>query len=230
MDLFEVPGEGASREERAMQELSQMLSVGSTRSTGVVAMNVTTGWSSVSAAIASGIVKGVDEFNRITRQSVAAAERRFLEARLAVVGAELRAAEDQLEAFLRENKQYDGSPVLTFQRDRLQRAVTTQQQIFTSITQSYEDARLREVRDTPAITVIEVPTPPALPRPRHRLVITALGLIVGALSGGLLAILADQMARRRAAGDTDVNDLLGRLARMREAVGFRRARASVAGR
>jgi uncharacterized protein involved in exopolysaccharide biosynthesis len=218
LDLFEVPGDGGRREERGMQELSRRVQTGFTKTTGVVHFNVTTDWPSVSSDIATTMIRGVNEFNQFTRQGQASAERKFLEARLVVVTADLRAAEDRLEEFLKENKQFTTSPVLTFQRDRLQRAVTTQQQIFTSLTQSYEEARLREVRDTPAITVIEVPSPPALPRPRRRAVLTALGLILGAMVGALLAIVAHQTERRRAEGDPEVNDFFNRLSRLADAV------------
>ncbi len=69
----------------------------------------------------------------------------------------MRAAEDTLEKFLQTNRQLENSPQLSFQRDRLQREAGRQQQMMLGLVQQYEDARIREVRDTPVITVIERP-------------------------------------------------------------------------
>ena len=124
------------------------------------------------------------------------------------------------------NRQFTSSPDLTFQRDRLQRDVTLKQQVFTSLTQSYEEVRIREVRDTPVITVIETPSVPTLPEPRGRLVRVLFGLIFGALFGAFIAFVSGAIARRRQEGDSEADEfvntlgevkgkMLGRFRRMR---------------
>jgi uncharacterized protein involved in exopolysaccharide biosynthesis len=170
-------------------------------------------------------VDGINDFNRRTRQGQASTERKFVESRLAVEASVLRAAEDRLEAFLRNNRQWAGSPDLTFQHDRLQREVLMQQQVFTSLTQSFEEVSIREVRDTPVITVVESPSHPVRPEPRYRAVGVLLGAVLGTMIGALVAFISEALARRRTGMNSDAdefvkalgefkNELLGRFRRI----------------
>lgn len=65
-------------------------------------------------------MNAVNDFNQRTRRDQPAAERKFIEARLQVATADLRAAEDRMQQFLQGNR-VTGSPDLQFTRDRLQR-------------------------------------------------------------------------------------------------------------
>jgi uncharacterized protein involved in exopolysaccharide biosynthesis len=227
LDLFEIKGKTAKiREDEGVKELTDAVGSAAAKLTGVVDVSVQTPWPSVSVAIANELVDGVNQFNLRTRQGQAAAERKFVETRLALASSDLRAAEDRLEGFLRDNRQFAGSPQLTFQRDRLQRNVALLQQVFTGLTQSYEEVRIREVRDTPVITVVEAPTLPTRAEPRRRLLTTLLGGMVGALIGALLAYNDERMRRRQEEGDPEVDIFLATLRdATRDVLGrFRRSR------
>jgi uncharacterized protein involved in exopolysaccharide biosynthesis len=219
LDLFEIEGESAQRrEEQGVELLTQITTTSVVKTTGVVELSVATRWPSVSLAIATALVDGVNVFNQRTRQGQAAAERRFLEGRLAVARVDLRAAEDKLELFLKTNRAFANSPQLTFDRERLGRDLSLQQQVYTSLTQSYEDARIREVRDTPVITVIEPPTVSTRPFARGRAKRGLLGLLLGGLLGAVVAFTSETMARRRGVGDADVEALVGTLGELKSEV------------
>ncbi len=204
LDLFEIPdAPSPRRQERGERALGNIVSASVQKTTGMVDLSVVTRWPSVSLSIATRLLNGVNEFNQLTRQGQAAAERKFIEGRLAVASTDLRDAENRLQEFLSTNRQVSNSPELSFERDRLQRAVSLQQQVFTSLTQSYEEVRIREVRDTPAITVIEAPSAPALPEPRGGLIKLLLGLFLGSCVGVGLAFMSHTMAKRREEGDVD---------------------------
>ena len=214
-DLLEIgAGSPALREEAAVAELAKRVTAGSSKTTGVVELNVVTEWPSISLWIAGRLLTGVNDFNQRTRRDQAASERKFMEARLAVAGTELRGAEDRLQAFLQGNRQY-GSPDLQFTRDRLQRDVALRQQLFTSLSQSYEEVRMREVRDTPVITVIDPPSVTSKPTPRGRGIRTLLGLLVGALVGAMMVFIRDVMRRRRAEGDPDADEFVNTLVELK---------------
>jgi len=216
LELFRiVSGSAERREEQGVKLLAGIVSTSVVKTTGVVELSVATRWPSVSLAIVTSLVDEVNMFNQRTRQGQAAAERQFVEGRMTAAGADLRAAEDRMEQFLKANRQFSGSPELTFQEERLQRAVMQQQQLFTALSQSYEEARIREVRDTPVITVIETPWVPAVPQPRGRLKLLLLGITLGASIGALLAATSGTIIRRRAEGDADLEALLGTLGEMR---------------
>jgi uncharacterized protein involved in exopolysaccharide biosynthesis len=160
---------------------------------------VRTRWPSVSLWLANRLVQRVNQFNIETRRSQATAEREFVEARAVESERTLRDAEDRLQAFLQANRDIGGSPGLAFQRDRLQREVTRQNQLYTSWLQSREEARIREIRDTPVITVFENPRLAFQPVPRNLAMKVVLGGIAGAMLGVLFAFLADAVAGAREA-------------------------------
>lgn len=211
-ELFGISeGSPAAREEAAVSRLMGIVSADVDRMTGVVEVSVVTPWRSVSLAIATVLVTGVDEYNQRTRQGQAASERRFVESRLAIARDDLRTAEDRLQRFLQTNRQFGGSPELTFERERLQRDVTLRQEVFTSLMKSYEDVRIREVRDTPGITMFEQPSAPLAPLARGRLKSVLLGLIIGGIIGTVFAILTGVFARRRMSGRPEVDEFVGSL-------------------
>lgn len=178
------------RAEMAERKLEKLVVVEADKKAGVIKVRVTTRWRAVSLAIASRILQGVNDFNLHTRQSQAAAERRFTEQRIALAHDGLRAAENELQRFLEGNRQ-TGAPRIQFEMDRLQREVALQQQMVLTLSQALEDARLREVRDTPVITVIQNATVGVLPDKRGLGLLTVLGLLAGAAFGTLLAFASD---------------------------------------
>ena len=191
-----------------MRRLTAIINTSVSKTTGIVQLTVESKWPSVSLRIASALVNGVDDFNQRTRQGQAAAERKFVEGRLALASSDLRSAEDRLQAFLQANREWERSPELSFERERLQRDLALRQQVFTSLTQSLEEVRIREVRDTPVITVIESPMVATTPLSRRIL----RRLVVGALLGGVVAILlgyfSHTISRRGKEGDPQVREFL----------------------
>jgi uncharacterized protein involved in exopolysaccharide biosynthesis len=177
------------------------------RTTGVVTVNVRTLSPEVSLAIADRLLRALNDFNLSARQSQAGEERRFIERRLAVARTTLKEAEDSLAQHLRTNRQIGTSPELTFLRDRLQTAVTLQRSSIATLAQSLEEARIREVRDTPVITVVERPMLAALPDSRGRVMIMIGGTLAGVLAGAVAALLADRLRRMRESDDPDLEPL-----------------------
>jgi len=133
--------------------------------TGTVRLSVTTPYAALALRVNQRLLEAAEPVQSRQRQSQAAAERRFTEQRLDEVKQELSHAEDKLQAFLQRNRDYRDSPQLSFEQDRLAREVARQQQLYTSLSQAYEQAKIEEVRDTPVFTVVERPDLPI--RPDH---------------------------------------------------------------
>lgn len=159
--------DSAIRIERAAKTLSDNLRVNVVRRSGVVAMAVKDRAPKVGQAILSHALVLLNEYNLQTRQSQASEERRFVEARLASARSELDSAENRVETFLTRNRNFRNSPQLTFEYERLDRQAQMASQVYTSLAQAYEQARIEEVRNTPVITVVEQPYVNALPDSRH---------------------------------------------------------------
>jgi uncharacterized protein involved in exopolysaccharide biosynthesis len=203
-DLYNIPaGSIEKRDEDAIGVLVNIVSVGVTKPTGIIDVRVATPWPSVSFEIVKALLRNVDDFNRRTRQSQASAERRFLASRLDSSRQTLTAAENRLVQFNASNRSFIGASELTVERDRLQRQVQMQQAVFTSLTQAYEDARIREVRDTPVITIVDAPVMPVYGLPRGRVRRGILGIMAGFIAGLLWVLVRQVIDARREAGDLD---------------------------
>jgi len=214
MDIFEIEGETeGEREETALRRLRTMIGAELDRPSGVVTFEVETYYPHLSAQIAQRLLDLLNRFNLETRQSQAAAERRFTEGRLAEAKQELLEVENRLQAFLEVNRDIGTSPLLKFRQDRLEREVNVRQAVVSALSQGYEQARIDEVRDIPVITVVEAPEPPALPDRRMLLLRGILALVAGALVGTLLAFF---LAFVRAS-QTDTADELDEFRRLKRA-------------
>jgi len=202
LSLLEIdaPNPAWEREE-GIRALGKAVKTKVASNTGVLTVSITTQWPSVSLALVERVLQEVNRFNLQTRQSQAAEERRFVEGRLVAQRSSLVEAEGRLGAFLQRNRQFGNSPVLTFEHDRLQREVALQQQVLVSLAQAYEEARIREVRDVPVITVIEAPSLPVKPDPGGRFKRGVLGLLLGGVVGVLITFVTAISASRREAGD-----------------------------
>jgi uncharacterized protein involved in exopolysaccharide biosynthesis len=172
---------------RVAARLDDRMSVFVAPRTGVVSASVAMPDPIVSRAVMQRLLDLLDAFNVETRRSRAQAERVFTERRVMELRAELRDAEDNLEGFLRTNRITQFSPELTFQRDRLLREVTLRSQVYAMMVQSYEQARIEEVRDTPVLTRLIGPTTPARPTRTSSALAAAFGLALGVF--GLIGIV-----------------------------------------
>ncbi|UCC83687.1 MAG: hypothetical protein JSW46_01765 [Gemmatimonadota bacterium] len=156
LDILGVGGDNQTRRlEEGREELEDATSVDADLETGVITVSVETRYPALSASVTNLYIDLVNRFNTEVRQSNARERRRFVERQAAEAERELRRAEEDLKTFLEQNRQFQGSPELTFQYERLQRQVTIEQEVFTTLRRAYEEARIQEVNDTPVITVID---------------------------------------------------------------------------
>ena len=203
LDLLKVNAPTPTRRTfLAVLALRGIVRASADRNLGAVRVSAVTPWPSVSLALAERLVRGVNQFNLETRKSQAVAERLFVEVQAGEAERALREAEDRLQLFLQRNRAIADSPELAFQNDRLQRDVALRQQVYTSLLQNREEARIREVRDTPVITVLESPRLPVVGEARESMQKGVLGGLAGGMFGALIAFLAQWVAgARRAPSD-----------------------------
>jgi uncharacterized protein involved in exopolysaccharide biosynthesis len=152
----------------------------------------------LSQQIADNLVSQLDDYSRKRRHAQAAAEREFVQERLKEASAELRAAEEQIVQFHLDNRDLS-SPTLNMTNARLQRDVVMKQQLYTSLLQSYDRARIDEARNLPAITLLESPERPLKPERSSAASMPLLGAITGLLIAIVLAFIRERMAETSAA-------------------------------
>jgi uncharacterized protein involved in exopolysaccharide biosynthesis len=200
------------RREATLRHLEEAVSSAMSPRTGVITVTVLDRDPAAAHAILRRLVRAVDAFNRERRQSRASAERAFVEMRLGEARAQLEVAERRLLGFLQQNRGYGNSPSLQFERDRLQHEVSMRQQLYTSLAQAYDQARIDEVRNTPVITTVQEPERPALPEPRRLPFKVLLGGILGAVLGMVLGFVRE-FARRAGTRATESREEFLRLRR-----------------
>jgi len=192
---------------RTIEDLRRDVSVGLNRLTGVVSLRVGLKDARLSAAVAQQFLKLLNDYNVNRRQSQARSERDFLERRVAAAQLELMGAEDTLTDFYRRNRIVE-SPELQATAQRLQRRVQLLQSVHLELAQSYENARVEEVRGTPVITVLQDPGLLVEPRPRHAARNALLFTVVVALLAGMWVLMAEELKLARAKGSPEFRHFL----------------------
>lgn len=202
LDLLKIRGDTpAIRMNEGVKALQRIVQASEDKDVGAVDVTVTTRWPTVSLALARQLIDAINAFNLQKRKSQATAEREFAEARAAEAEQSLHDAENRLSAFMEGNR-VANAPQLALERERLQRDVELRQQVYTTLVQSREEARLREVRDMPVITMLEDPQLPAVPEPRKSVQKAIFGALAGAVLGMLIALFARRIdGARRAPSD-----------------------------
>ena len=167
VDFYEVHGTTAAlRRERAIKRLSRDVTAGVSLKTGIIDFQVGARDPSIALQIAKQALAELARFNLTRRQNQAAAERAFTESRQTEARDELRDSENKLQLFLQRNRDYRNSPELVFEFERLSREASLRQQIYASVSQAYEQARIEEVRNTPVYTILDQPQLPVRPERR----------------------------------------------------------------
>lgn len=166
----------------------QALGVSVDIQTSIVTFSVTTSHPEVSRQIAQAVLDGIHQFNVRSRQTDARAERSFLETRVEDAQENLLTAEARLQRFLQQNRQFDDSPELLFEYERLEREVAMRQQVYTGLVEAFEQARIQEVRNTPVITVVETPVTPSRREARNTILKALVGLLLGLAVGAVVVV------------------------------------------
>ncbi len=204
--------DSALTRERVIAELGRRVAASVNTRTGVVRVTTRMPTGELARAVNARLLDLLNEFNLRTRQSQASAERAFTDRRLAEARQELRAAEDEFQVFLQRNRDYRSSPQLVFAADRLQRAVAVRQQVVSTLAEAYEQARIEEVRDTPAITVVEQAEVPVRPDSRRLIPLLLLALLGGLVVGSVAVLAGESVAELGRSADPAVTELQAALA------------------
>lgn len=80
------------------------------------------------------------------------------------------------------------------------------QQVVSSLTESYEQARINEVRNTPVITVVEAAEAPVRPDPRNLRGRGLLALVLGGMLGVSVAFVREYARRSREESTDDYTE------------------------
>jgi len=206
-ELLEVRGKSpAVRREAAIKRLGRLISTSTDTKTGVVHLSAEFKQADLAEKVNRLLLDLLNAFNLTTRQSQASAERKFTEHRLEQVRSDLNQAEDALRAFNQRNRDIRSSPELSLEQDRLNREVSLRQQVYSTLAQAYEQAKIEEVRDTPALTVLQQPEIPVQPDSRFIVYFVLGALVAGAILGLVIAMLRQALGDAKRLGGTELEE------------------------
>jgi uncharacterized protein involved in exopolysaccharide biosynthesis len=168
-------------EERGLKKLEKRIAVRETKS-GLVAIKLWMEEPRMAAEIANYFYEAIVDYTINVHNMHARLNREFIESRLGEVKGELKLAEEELKEFRERNRRVIDSPELLLVQERLIREVQIQTEVYITLQQQYELARIEEVSETPSVVFLDEAQPAVekdKPR-RKKLVIMAflLGLII----------------------------------------------------
>lgn len=208
VELFEVQGsELKPAWQKAVDRLRENMSVGVGSETGIVSVRVSTFSPALSEQIVARILEALHEFNLSTRRTQAVDQARFVSERVEEATTALDSAERALKDFLEHNRNFENSPELRFEHDRLQRQVAMRQELYISLLQSLEEAQIEAARDLAAVTIIDEPEDSARPQGRGTVLRGILGLLFGGFLGAGLAYTREALQPERPTSVSDVQEL-----------------------
>lgn len=154
-DYVRPPRTVADSLARAAKRLEDRTDVSVDLKSGIVHLSVSYWNRFLASDIANAYAEELLRFNADTRQTQAHARRVFLDGRVGQSERDLAAAEAAVRTFLERNRTYENSPALKFEYSNLQRALTVQQELYLDLRRQLETARIAEVDDVPALSIIE---------------------------------------------------------------------------
>lgn len=198
LEIYDIEGESErERVQKLVKRLSEDVSVGTDLRANLVGITTTAPWPLLAEQLNARLLELMGDFNVEKRQTKAASEREFVQSRMAEARSELGSAETALRDFRERNRRVGNAPDLELEADRLEREVGLRQQVYTSLAQAYEQARIDEVRNTPVFTVVDPPERSA--RPNRGLIPTlVVAFAVGMLTGLGFALARELLQRLRA--------------------------------
>jgi uncharacterized protein involved in exopolysaccharide biosynthesis len=198
IDILEIDKDPPrERIENGVEWLRDNSSAKVDNATGTIGFSVELPDPDLAAAVASHMVGLLNDFNQRTRNLRARERRKFAEARTNEAQKDLETAEDSLRGFLSRNRQFEFTPQLLFERNRLERQVTLRQEVYQTLRREFEIARIEEVNDTPVLTVVDPPVAPAFPSSPRRFRMALVAVVLGLLVGVSLAFLRQYLERSR---------------------------------
>lgn len=169
----------SERYEQAERRLRDATEASVNARTNIVEVAVSLNDPYVAAQVVALYVDALNRFNLVTRRSQAGQRRRFIEKSLSESQDSLQAVDEAIRAFLTRNRQYRDSPSLAFEYERLQRTLSSYQQLNTGLRRDYDTARLDEVNDTPVLSMVDPPRVPTRKSSPNRTFAVLAGVAVG---------------------------------------------------
>ncbi len=174
-----IPSE---EEDKALKSISGKISASVDEETGLMTISVTAGEPQLASDLTESFLGHFTTRVRTIRTEKVRERLEFVKQRFGEAEKELETAEEQLAQFLERN-QNPTTATLQFRRDRLQRQVSFEEQLYSELQSQLTQTRLDLQRRQPVVTVVEQPVPPMTRSAPQRTLIVLLCIFLGGFFG-----------------------------------------------
>ncbi len=175
--------------EIAMKKLKKHISVNEDPRTGLIRIKTTFSDPIISAEVANFIGSQVQNYIQKENSAQSTKEKVFISDRLLIVKKELESAELELKTFKERNRGYEDSPELFMVFSRYFRNVEAKKEVFLTLQQQLELARIEEVRQSPILHILDFAVPATKNSSPRRVLFLFLFALFGFFSSYMMKII-----------------------------------------
>jgi len=179
LDWLEGSGDtSADRLEDGIKDLPDYVTVRTDDQSNLVTLRVLGPSPGTAQALVESFLRAVNTITMASLNTGGSFEWRFAQAQADSAREVLRRAENALRDFYLANRTLSSSPTLQTEEARLQREIQIRRDVYLTLVQQAEAAKLQAVRNTPAITIVQPPqasTEKASPKASVWAVMAAIG-------------------------------------------------------
>ena len=178
--------------DNAIEKLSEQIFVVEEES-GLIKISVLMEEPKLSSDISNYIANYITQYVSDVMLSYSSTHREFIEERLKYSKDELASSEEELKEFSEKNPFAVDTPELQLQRGRLMRNMEVNQQVYITLRQQYEMARINELKETPVINILDFGEPPSEKSKPRSIFILIMSLLIGSSLAAIFLIFRNEL-------------------------------------
>lgn len=174
--------------EKAIKKFNDHIKVSEDRNSGLIKISTIFEDPIIAADIANFIGSQVEIYIQKENSAQSTKEKLFISERLSIVKKELENSELDLKDFKERNRGYEDSPELFMIYSQLFREVEVKKEVYLTLQQQLELARIEEVKQSPILHILDQAVPPIRKSFPNRFLFLIISGILGLLFSTLLII------------------------------------------
>mgnify|MGYP001231419026 CR=1 FL=1 len=175
-------------EEKAIRKFDKHIFVNEDRITGLITISTKLEDPIIVASLANFVGRQIQNYIQKENSAQSTKEKLFIGERLSVVKKELESSEFDLKEFKESNRGYEDSPELFMIFSRLFREAEAKKEVYLTLQQQLELARIEEVRQSPILHILDSATPPIRKSSPNRLMFLIIAGVIGAISSSIIVL------------------------------------------
>ena len=156
LDKYDVD----ERFKRASEILQDNIKVSKARLTSIITLEVGAIEPDFAVDLANAIINESDKLQRQFKTHQVSDKRSFIEDRIKDVKKDLESAQEDLKEFREKNRQVQYSPALLLEEERLTTEMDVKKEIFSTLKQQFELAKIEEVEEGATVQILDKPVAP----------------------------------------------------------------------